>query len=82
MSNAEGASSDPCNNIYRGMKPFSAPETRALRDYIMATRENIVSYLSFHSYGQYILLPWGFKPALPRDIASLVSSRITSIRND
>ncbi|CAH0385673.1 unnamed protein product [Bemisia tabaci] len=62
---------DPCSGIYRGPAPFSEPESRALRDFIMANRMQIKIYLSFHSFGNYILYPWGHQGAKPFDWQSL-----------
>ncbi|XP_049827687.1 carboxypeptidase B-like isoform X2 [Schistocerca gregaria] len=46
-----GASDDPCSTTYAGAEVFSEPETRALRDYILANADRIKLYLTFHSYG-------------------------------
>ncbi|MBK9128759.1 MAG: hypothetical protein IPM13_13310 [Phycisphaerales bacterium] len=62
----QGASTDPCNDTYRGTAGFSEPETQALRDFFIAQPE-IVSTIDFHSYSQLILSPWGYTNALPAD---------------
>lgn len=54
-----GVSSNPCSEIYLGPEPFSEPESQNLRDFL-ATLNNLDVYLSFHSYGQYFLFPWGY----------------------
>ncbi|XP_001599161.2 carboxypeptidase B-like [Nasonia vitripennis] len=61
-----GASSSPCSDIYAGPKAFSEPETAALRDFILGLK-SVKVYLTFHSYGQYLLHPWGFTTALPKN---------------
>ncbi|KAK9501207.1 hypothetical protein O3M35_002277 [Rhynocoris fuscipes] len=61
-----GTSLDPCDETYIGTGPFSEPETRALRNYAVKLK-NVKLYLTFHSYGQYFLYPWGFGDALPKD---------------
>lgn len=53
-----GASGNPHSQTYRGTEAFSEPETQAIRD--LALRENFVTSLSFHSYSQLVLWPWGF----------------------
>ncbi|KAJ3110012.1 Carboxypeptidase A4 [Phlyctochytrium bullatum] len=57
----EGASSDPCSQRYQGPYAFSAPETKALADYILSVQEstkgNVVSYIDFHSYSQLWMYP-------------------------
>ncbi len=53
-----GSSPTPSSNVYRGTGPFSEPETAAIRDF-MALHGFSIS-ISFHSYGQLFLYPWGF----------------------
>ncbi len=53
-----GSSPTPSSAVYRGTGPFSEPETRAVRDFC-AGREFAMS-LSYHSYGELILYPWGY----------------------
>lgn len=53
-----GASGNPHSQTYRGTEAFSEPETQAVRD--LALRENFVTSLSFHSYSQLVLWPWGY----------------------
>ncbi|XP_014207730.1 carboxypeptidase B-like [Copidosoma floridanum] len=61
-----GASNNPCAETYAGPKPFSEPETVALRDFLLSI-ENLRVYLSFHSYGNYILYPWSYTAELPEN---------------
>lgn len=67
-----GASSNQCAETYAGTSAFSEPETRALRDFLLSTSD-IKLYLTFHSYGQYLLYPWGYTSALPDDWQELQS---------
>jgi len=55
-----GTSTDPCSDIYKGTHAFSEPETAAVRDFILARSRNLKMYLTFHSYGQMVLYPWGY----------------------
>ncbi|XP_066953173.1 carboxypeptidase B-like [Macrobrachium rosenbergii] len=55
-----GTSTDPCNEEYRGPSAFSEPESRALRDAMLPLNGRVKAYITFHSYGQYILYPWGY----------------------
>lgn len=66
-----GASSSECSEIYAGSEPFSEPETAALAAYVQANADRIKLYLTFHSYGQYLLYPWGYTSALPEDAGTL-----------
>ncbi|KAI8424822.1 hypothetical protein MSG28_006751 [Choristoneura fumiferana] len=54
-----GASSNPASDIYAGPGPFSEPETRSLSSYISTIGDQIDLYLSFHSFSQMLLLPYG-----------------------
>lgn len=42
-----------------GPHPFSEVETRAIADFIAVIRTRLELYLSFHSYGQYLMYPFG-----------------------
>lgn len=55
-----GSSTNPNSDTYMGTKPFSEPETLAIKNYVEA-HTNITILLSFHTYSQLILYPWGHK---------------------
>ncbi|EGI60010.1 PREDICTED: carboxypeptidase B-like [Acromyrmex echinatior] len=67
----KGTSSNMCYETYRGSKAFSEPETDAIRNFFDNSLANIKAYVSFHSYGQYILYPWGYDQRLPPDYRDL-----------
>ena len=54
-----GASTDPCHETYRGSSSFSEVETAAVRDFL-TSKSGVRLYLTYHSYGQMILYPWGY----------------------
>jgi len=56
-----GSSPNPGSNVYRGPAAFSEPETTALRSLMSGT--DFLFGMDYHSYGEYILLPWGYLPA-------------------
>jgi hypothetical protein len=60
-----GSSGTTSNDLYRGTAPFSEPETQAVRDFCIG-REFTVS-LSYHTYGELILYPWGYDNVLTDD---------------
>ncbi|XP_069699626.1 carboxypeptidase B-like isoform X2 [Periplaneta americana] len=66
-----GSSKEPCKEIYAGTGPFSEPETSALSNFVQGLRGSLKAYVSFHSYGQYILHPWGYARGSPPDQADL-----------
>jgi hypothetical protein len=62
-----GASKNPRSQIYAGPAPFSEPETRALRDLIVA--ESPAAHVDLHSFSQLILYPWNHKKSSSPDRA-------------
>lgn len=55
-----GSSSNPSSDIYMGTAAFSEPETQAIRDFFVA-HSNITVALSFHTFSELVLYPWGGK---------------------
>jgi carboxypeptidase T len=59
-----GSSSSPSSSRYRGPSRFSAPETRAFRDFVSSRvvdgRQQIRTAVSFHTTGRLILYPYGY----------------------
>lgn len=55
-----GSSKNPDSDVYMGSGPFSEAETKAMRDFFLA-HKNITIALSFHSFSELILYPWGGK---------------------
>ena len=53
-----GASPSPGSETYRGPAAFSEPEIQAVRD--LGIREGFASAVSFHSYSELVLWPWGY----------------------
>jgi murein tripeptide amidase MpaA len=75
-----GSSGTPSSATYRGTAAFSEPETRAVRDLFSSTSGRLYNaLLSYHSYSQLVLYPWGYTVA-PANDASLMSSMAYSIR--
>lgn len=63
-----GASSNPCSETFKGPKPFSEPETKAISQR-MSEVDNLKLVLAVHSYGQKIYYPWGWtsKPTVDHE---------------
>ncbi len=53
-----GSSGTTTSGIYRGTAAFSEPETRAIRDF--CNSRDFVMWLSYHSYSELLLYPWGY----------------------
>jgi len=74
-----GSSPDPCDETYRGSSAFSEPEAQAIRD--LANIKNYGTHFNMHSYGGYILYPWGYIDSETpdsltyREFAALLTSR-------
>jgi len=68
-------SSNPLAITYRGPKPFSAPETRAFRDFlasrVVGGRQQIRVAVTFHEYGRLVMWPYGYtKKNVPSDMTT------------
>lgn len=84
-ANPDGASPDPCDQTYKGEAPSDTPENKGLVKFVKHLRDlhGIKLFIDWHSYGQYILSPWGYNCTIvPEDIgehiqlASLTSETI------
>ena len=70
-----GSSSNPASNLYRGPARFSAPETRAMRDFINGRvvngRQQIRTAVTFHTSGRLILWAYGYtRTDVPADMTT------------
>jgi carboxypeptidase T len=80
----EGSSGYPGSDVYRGTAPFSEPETAAIR--LLFLGHDFRALVSFHSYGQNLLFPWGYtlepSPADAElgDIAAVMANRIAGVQ--
>uniref|UniRef100_A0A3Q1HDY6 Peptidase M14 domain-containing protein n=1 Tax=Anabas testudineus TaxID=64144 RepID=A0A3Q1HDY6_ANATE len=54
----EGASSEPCTEIYCGAFPESESESQAVADFLRSHKDSVQIYLSIHSYSQMLLFPY------------------------
>jgi hypothetical protein len=68
-----GSSGTPSSSKYRGAAAFSAPETRAVRDFVRSRvvdgRQQIRVAISFHEFGRYVMWPYAATTAdLPSDM--------------
>jgi murein tripeptide amidase MpaA len=53
-----GSSGTPASEVYRGTAPFSEPETDACQRFFR--QHDFRALVSYHSYSQIILYPWGY----------------------
>ncbi|XP_054479933.1 carboxypeptidase B2 [Anoplopoma fimbria] len=54
----EGASDDPCTEIYCGAFPESEPESQAVANFLRSHKDSVQLYFSIHSYSQMLLFPF------------------------
>lgn len=76
-----GSSPNPPDETYRGPAPFSEPETQVIRD--LCISDSFLYNLDYHSYGDYLIYPWGYINDLPpepdRSIYIAMAETMTTI---
>ncbi|MEO0106563.1 MAG: M14 family zinc carboxypeptidase [candidate division WOR-3 bacterium] len=76
-----GSSPNPPDEDYRGPSAFSEPETQAIR--ALCNADSFMYNLDYHSYGDYLIYPWGYINALPpepdRSIYIAMAETMTTI---
>jgi len=70
-----GSSGNPAAWNYRGPAPWSATETRVLRDFVLSRvvggKQQIKTHVTLHTNGELILWPYGYtKTDVPRDMTA------------
>lgn len=60
-----------CSETYPGPFAFSEVETKTLSNFIRTLKDKLLLYVSFHSYSQMLLFPYGYTNQLPPDYANL-----------
>ena len=65
QSNMYDPCEDPCGECYRGKNPFSEPETRAVRDFLVNHKKEIKFVSNFHSSGNMWIYPYNGKEKNP-----------------
>jgi hypothetical protein len=60
-----GSSPYPYDQTYRGTSAFSEPETQVQRDFIISIEP--IGAMNYHTYGGYLLYPWGYEDILAPD---------------
>ena len=75
------ATHDPSQEVYCGPSPFSELEIQAIRDVYL--NNDICASISWHTYGQLVMWPWGYTPTSAPDntylteVGQQIASRIT-----
>ncbi len=75
----EGSSPEPSSEVYRGPFAFSEPETLAIRDLMLV--KDFQAVVSYHSFAQDILYPWGYTTQPTAQDASLraIAARMSEL---
>jgi len=82
----QGSSSNPFSEVYRGPAAFSEPEAQAVRHLFQQRR--FQALITYHSYGQVILYPWGYtnnpapKDELLEEIAAEMSGHMEAVNGN
>lgn len=75
VASGVGSSSACSSETYHGQHAFSEQETLNIRHLVETHYNNLISYLSVHSYSQLLLKPWGYTTSasvVPPNINDLV----------
>lgn len=67
------------SEFYHGSEPFSENETRIIRD--LTQEQNFTASISFHSWGEYVLYPWGYSTdevTKDNDLLFTIASKMAS----
>jgi carboxypeptidase T len=64
--NISTSSHVPSDETYVGPRAFSEPETQAVRDLVAC--ERFAGVITYHSYSQLILYPWGYTDTAVSDV--------------
>jgi len=57
-----GSSPNPNSDVYRGPAPFSEPETRTMRDFIL--EHEFVFSQNYHTFSNLLIYPWAYNNQL------------------
>ncbi|CAG9832795.1 unnamed protein product [Diabrotica balteata] len=58
--NQGGSTDDPCDETYAGPTAFSEVETKTLSEYMSTVVDELLLFITFHSFSELILLPYGY----------------------
>jgi carboxypeptidase T len=53
-----GSSTSPSSETYRGIEPFSEPETQTIDNFLRG--RNIKAAYNYHTYSNLLIYPWGY----------------------
>jgi len=68
-----GVSRNPCSDTYPGPHAFSESNTRSTSQTIMSLRSELKGFVSFHSFSQIWMMPWGYTRRVTDDYQELLT---------
>jgi len=68
----KGTSKNQCSQVYHGPSAASEPEVKSVQDFVLERKGLIKLFLTFHSYSQLLLLPWGYDKVRTDDHGELM----------
>ncbi|MEC9283632.1 MAG: M14 family metallopeptidase [Bdellovibrionota bacterium] len=80
-----GSSKRTSSDVYMGPEAFSEPETQAIKAFV-ENKPNITTLLSFHTFSELILYPWGHTDApianeRDRQVHEIMANRMSQWNN-
>lgn len=57
--NTGGSSNNPCSDTYAGPYAFSEPSVESTSRYLSSIQSQVIAYISFHSFSQMLMFPFG-----------------------
>nr|XP_019964178.1 PREDICTED: carboxypeptidase B2-like [Paralichthys olivaceus] len=79
----EGASPEPCSEIYCGTFPESEPESEAVANFLRSHKDSVQLYLTIHSYSQMLLFPYSYtleEAENHRDLLEMAQEAVQNIK--
>ena len=79
---AIGVSTNCCSETYGGTAALSSPEAASVTRYLEQRKADVLLFLTIHSYGQLILVPYGNPNLTAPNYGQLVTMTTTDCNYD
>ena len=79
-----GSSNNKCAETYHGPSASSEKETQISQNIMQELKGNCKFFLTLHSYGNYLLYPWGYSKDLPanwQDMKEVAEAGANAMKN-
>uniref|UniRef100_A0A3B4BAW2 Peptidase M14 domain-containing protein n=1 Tax=Periophthalmus magnuspinnatus TaxID=409849 RepID=A0A3B4BAW2_9GOBI len=70
-----GVSFDCCSQTFPGQGPVSEPEAQAVTQFVRNISDSVLAFLTIHSYGQLLLIPYGHPEVIAPNQDELVRQK-------